>query len=125
METVEAAFDYLTAPAYGKAEEWSDDYTAAAGKLGPKLQNLVNTIRPQIEAKAREGYIAESDLPARVDAEIARRNAKAREGQEELKRVDGMAPSGDEQSWWSGLTPEGRRDSANIARFDRYTASRR
>ena len=32
------------------------------------LDSLVNQIKPQIEAEARKGYIAESDLPQRVEA---------------------------------------------------------
>jgi len=107
LDQAEQAWDFLVKPAYrttpvseeqAKAEsdaafaELDDTARAAASRLGPKLQHLVNTIRPAIEAEARKGYIAESELPARVQAEIARINAKANEGKEELKRVEG-APS--------------------------------
>lgn len=126
LDTVDAALDYLTAPAYGKEAELPEEAEEAAKRLGPKLQHLVNTIRPAIEAKAREGYIAESDLPARVDAEIARRAAEKRVGTDDLKRVEGTPAGGQsELDWWKSLGPEGRRDPANIARFDRYTASQR
>lgn len=92
LELVERAFDYLTAPAYGKEADWDDALAPAAGKLQPKLQHLINTVRPAIEAAAREGYIHKDELPKHVEAEIARRNAKAREGQEDLKRT-GPAPA--------------------------------
>ena len=97
-DTVEQAWDYLTAPAYGKQVDLDAEAETAASRLGPKLQHLVNTIRPAIEAEARKGYIAESELPARVQAEIARINAKANEGKPELVRVDG-APASTVMSW--------------------------
>ena len=97
LDTVEQAWDYLTAPAYGKQVDLDTEAEAAASRLGPRLQHLVNTIRPAIEASARVGYIAESELPARVQAEIARQNAKANEGKEEIKRVEGT-PSPTDQS---------------------------
>ena len=93
LDTVEQAWDYLTAPAYGKQVDLDTEAEAAASRLGPKLQHLVNTIRPAIEAEARKGYIAESELPARVQAEIARINAKANEGKTELTRVEGVVAS--------------------------------
>ena len=123
-DSVGEAWDYLTAPAYGQNVELDDSFADAARVLSPKLQHFIDQIRPQIEAKAREGYVAESDLPKRVDAEIARRAAQSREGVTELARPEGSPASSDEQTWWSSLTPEGRRDPANIARYDRYTARR-
>lgn len=124
METVSAAFEYLEAPAYGKEAEWSDEFGPAAAVLGPKMQALINHIRPQIEENARKGWISEADLPARVEAEIARRNAKSREGQEELKRPEGQpVDSGNTLTWWKGLSVREKQDPANQARYDAYTAS--
>jgi len=86
LQTIEPAWDYLT----GVEADLDEQAAGAAKLLYPRLQALVNQIKPQIEAEARKGYIAESDLPQRVEAEIARRKAKAREGQEELKRPEGQ-----------------------------------
>jgi len=94
LDSMDAAWDWLTAPAYGKTDaELDDSAVAAAQRLGPKVQNFFNTIRPAIEAEARKGYIPESELSARVDAEISRRNAQKREGTEELKRPPEGAPA--------------------------------
>lgn len=93
LDVVTEAWDYLTAPAYGKNVELADHFEAAAKMLGPKVQHLVDAIRPAIEAKAREGWIKEADLPKRYEAMDAARAAKGREGQTELQRVEG-APSG-------------------------------
>jgi hypothetical protein len=71
-------------------------------------------------------YVPKADIPKLVRAEIESRNAKAREGKTNLPRVEGT-PTGttDEVAWWRGLSAEERRDRANIARFDRYTAGLR
>ena len=98
LDVIESALDYITAPAFGQQVDLSDDAEPAARRLAPKIQSLIDQIRPQIEAKAREGYIAESDLPKRVEAEIARRNAKGREGQTELKRPEGTVSSNRDNS---------------------------
>lgn len=98
LDVMEQAWDFLTAPAYGKEVDLDESAEAAARRLGPKVQHLVNTIRPAIEAEARKGYIPESEIPARVEAEITRRNAQKREGTEELKRPEG-APASNVMSW--------------------------
>ena len=98
LDTVDAAWEFIAAPVYGQTVELSDEAEPAARRLAPKIQHLIDTIKPQIEANARKGYIAESELSARVDAEIARRNAKAREGQTELARPEG-APASTVMSW--------------------------
>ena len=95
LDTVEQALDFISAPAYGQTVELDEAAEPAARRLAPKIQHLINTIRPQIEAEARKGYIAESDLPARVEAEIARRAAKGREGQTELARPSGQPAAND------------------------------
>ena len=120
LELVAQAWDYVTASAFGQEGEWDEAFGPAARTLAPKLQNLVNHIRPQIEAKAREGYISEEELPKRVDAEIAKRNAKAREGQTQLPRSEGAVSAQQEGSpaWWSSIGPEGRKNPANQKLFD-------
>ena len=87
--------------------------------------NAVVTWNPMLaEAKAREGYIAESELGKKVDEEIARRNAKAREGTTELQRAQETSSGGPElgsPQWWASIGPEGRKDPANQARLDDWT----
>ena len=90
-DVVGEAWDYITAPVYGQQAELDDSFAEVARVLSPKVQHLINQLTPIIESKAREGYVLESDLPKKVDEEIARRAAKGREGQEELKRVEGSA----------------------------------
>lgn len=95
LDTVDEAWDYLTAPAYGKSVEPDDGFADAANRLGPKLQHFVDTIRPAIEAKAVEEF-RKNGLAKAVDDEIARRAAASRKGQEDLTRVDGKpAPTTD------------------------------
>lgn len=94
LDTMDGAFDYIIAPLLGKEGEWDDAYTDTHKRVFPKMQAFYAAVYPKIEALAREGYIPETELPARVDAEIARRNAKAREGTEELKRPEGRPASG-------------------------------
>src|SRR3990167_1498436 len=94
------AWDFITAPVYEQKVDLDGSFEPAARLLAPRVQHLIDTIRPQIEAKAREGYIAESDLPQRVEAEIARPAAKAREGQTELQRP-AATPTSTVMSWES------------------------
>jgi len=131
LDTIEDAWDYVTAPAYGKQIEATDDIVPMAERLAPKVQHLLNTFKPFIEKQAREGYI-EADLGklittipteslsavkavmgtsthAAFDSEIAKRAANGRKGQEELKRVDG--------------TPA-HIDTSDDARIDRISAGR-
>lgn len=109
LDAVAPVLEYLG----GTTDELSDEYTAAARHLRPAIQAFVDRARTLIETNARKGYIAESELPAKVkagvDAALAARAATGREGQEELKRVDG-APSSTVMSWtaYQGL-PEATR----------------
>lgn len=121
-DTVDQAFDYIVAPVYGQQVDLEESFEPAARKLAPKVQSLIDTIRPQIEAEARKGWISEAELPARVEAEIARRNAKKREPETELQRVEGQPANNDTLAWWNGLSREERQNPANIARFDAYTS---
>lgn len=89
LTRVDEAWDYITAPAYGKDVALSLDAEATVKLLFPKVQGLIDAIRPQLETEARKGYIAESDLPKRVEAEIARRNAQKRQGEEDVAHVEG------------------------------------
>lgn len=127
LDSVEQAWDYLTAPAYGKQIDLDPEFEAAASRLGPKLQHLVNTIRPQIEEQARKGYIHESELPKIKEAAIAAHNASLRDGTEDLKRPEGAA-SGMEQGspgWWSALGREGRAKPENQLAYDAWVARHR
>ena len=94
------AWDFITAPVYEQKVDLDGSFEPAARLLAPRVQHLIDTIRPQIEAGARKGYIAEADLPQRVEAEIARRAAKAREGQTELQRP-AATPASTVMSWES------------------------
>ena len=110
LDTVDEAWDYLTAPAYGKQVDLDDSFELAAKRLAPKVQHLVDTIRPTIEKQAREGYIAQADLGKWYEAETARRNAKGREGKEELKRVEGTpssANNGSLENWDTRVAHQG------------------
>ena len=96
LDTMDEGWDYLTGPAYGKDVPFDDAFGQFANRFAPKLQHLVDQIRPAIEANARKGYIPESELPKRIEDAIAARAAKSREGKEELKRVNGSpAPNTD------------------------------
>lgn len=127
LDAVDAAWDYLTAPAYGKNVELDDSFEMAAKRLGPKVQHLVNAIRPGIEAEARKGYIAEADLPKRYEAMDAARAAKGREGKEELKRVDGGATSSLDRSHTATIDriARGTFDATDQQYWDQWDAARR
>ena len=101
LDAVAPVLEYLG----GTTDDLSDEYTAAARHLRPAVQAFVDRARTLIETNARKGYIAESELPARVkagvDAALAARAATGREGQEELKRVEGTpAPSSNTLASW-------------------------
>ena len=98
LDTLDDAWDYITAPAYGKKVDLADEAEPAASRLVPKVQHLIDAIRPAIETKAREGYIAEAELPKYVEAEIAKRAANGRKGQEEVPHVEGT-PTPSVMSW--------------------------
>ena len=124
------AWDFIAAPVYGKEVELDPSFEPAAKLLAPKVQHLIDTIRPQIEAQARKGWIAESDLPARVDAEIARRAAKGREGQTELARPSGQpaaANHGSIEYWEQRVAHEGEDGVPDMSGADwaTYKALRR
>jgi len=121
LDVIESAFDFIAAPAYGQQAELDEASEPAARRLAPKIQSLIDTIRPQIEAKAREGYIAESELGKRVDAEIARRNAKNREGQTDLQRVEGNVTAGNKDSieyWERRVAHEGEDGVPDMTQSD-------
>jgi hypothetical protein len=120
---VEQAWDYWT----GKDDNRPD--SPATDLVGRRLQAFTDQIRPLIEAKAREGFTADAEVAEKVkkavEADRAARNARAREGEEDIKRVDGSpANTSDTQTWWSSLDAAGRKDPANIARYDAYTSRR-
>ena len=123
------AWDFITAPVYEQKVDLDGSFEPAARLLAPRVQHLIDTIRPQIEAKAREGYIAESDLPQRVEAEIARRAAVSRVGQEELKRVEvtPAATANTLEAWETRVAHQGEDGYPMLtdADWDQYRAVRR
>ena len=92
-DAIETVFDYIVAPITGQDVQIEDGMVPLGKQLAPKVQAFINQFVPQIEAKAREGYIPASELGKHVDAEIARRNAQKRQGTEELQRVEGTPSS--------------------------------
>ena len=93
LDTMDQAWDYITAPVYGKNVDLDESAAEAAQRLSPKVQHLVNQIRPAIEAEARKGYIAESELPRLKQTWAEELTAKSKEGQEELRRAPGSPAS--------------------------------
>lgn len=89
LDRVDQAWEYLTAPVFNAEVEYDQTFDEAARRLQPRIQELIDKIRPTIEAQARQGYIPESELQSRYDAMDAARQAKNREGKEELARVEG------------------------------------
>lgn len=93
---MQQAMEWVTAPLRG------DPRSYAEFGLSPTADAFARAIQPHLQqilsagsTAAVEGYIPQSELPKLIDAEIARRNAKAREGKTELKRVDGTPPAND------------------------------
>lgn len=103
---MQQAMEWVTAPLRG------DPRSYAEFGLSPTADAFARAIQPHLQqilsagsAAAVEGYVPRSDLPKLLDAEIARRNAKAREGKTELKHVEGT-PSTTVMSWqaYEGLS---------------------
>lgn len=90
LSTVDEAWDFITAPAYGKTADLDDSFEPAARMLAPKVQHLIDVIRPTIEANARKDYIHKDELPKYVKAEVERQTAQKREGEEPLRRPEGQ-----------------------------------
>lgn len=85
---LESAVQYATAPLRnepGNAESLSPAAVAFTQKIVPELQRAYEA---GMKAAAGE-MIPKSELPKLVDAEIQKRNAKAREGKTNLRHVDG------------------------------------
>lgn len=81
-----------------------------ASDLLDSFNAIYGVLKTRAEEGARSGYIPESELPAKVEAEIAKRNAKSREGQEELKRPAAQQPAGNTNSleyWDTRVAHEG------------------
>lgn len=94
LDMIDDAMEWIAAPLFNNGNaELPEHAQEAAQRLSPKVQKVIDAVRPVIEKQSREGYVKESDIPKLVEAEIARRAAKGREGKEELQRVDGSAPS--------------------------------
>lgn len=130
LSTVEQAFDYIVAPITGTDVELDDAMIPAGRKLAPKVQSLIDALRPRIEAEARKGYVAESDIPKLVEAEIAKRAAKAREGQPDFQRPEGQPATtnkGSIEYWESRIAREGEEGHPDMSASDwaTYKAIRR
>lgn len=89
LDGLDNAWDYVAAPAHGTTVELDPDAQGLAKRLLPKMQGFVDAVTDKITAKAREGYIAESELPRLKQQWAEERAANGRKGQEELKRVEG------------------------------------
>lgn len=102
----------------------------------PRVQNVYDKVRQVAEiaynaglnassGQIAEQYIPKSELPKLIEAEITRRNAKAREGQKPIQRPEGTPSGGHEQGslgWWNALTPQERQDPANGRLYDAWLA---
>ena len=84
------SWDWITAQIYDAKVERTDEMAPLVEKLAPRVQHLIETVRPLIEAEARKGYTPDSELPKIREAAVAAHNAKQREGQTDLARVDGQ-----------------------------------
>ena len=98
---MQQALAWVTAPLRGDPRSYeefglSPTADAFARAIQPHLQQIMSAG----QSAALEGYIPQSELPKLVDAEIARRNAKAREGKTELKRVDGTPSAPNTLGTW-------------------------
>jgi hypothetical protein len=100
-----------------------------ANDLADSFNTIYQTLKARAEKEAREGYVPTSEREKWVEDEIAKRNAKARKGDADLVRIEGQPSAGGPErgspAWWSALGTEGRKDRANIAAFDAYTAAHR
>ena len=98
----------------------------------PRVQRVYEQLEPAMNLAFQAGvqaasgavaeqYIPKAELDKYVDAEIKRRNAKAREGKTPIQRPEGVPAGGSEAgspAWWAALGPEGRRDPANQSKLD-------
>jgi hypothetical protein len=100
-EPIDAAWEYITLPvARGRVltdaeinaafSELGDHEQEAVKRLQPRVQALINNMRPVIEAEARKGYVAEKDLPKKLEELQAARAAKSRNGETDIVRVEGQ-----------------------------------
>jgi len=126
------AWDFITAPVYEQKVDLDGSFEPAARLLAPRVQHLIDTIRPQFEEKAAKEavakYIAE-EQPKAVEAEIARRAAVSRVGQEELKRVE-VTPAATAnmlEAWETRVAHQGEDGYPLLtdADWDQYKAVRR
>lgn len=93
---MQQALAWVTAPLRGDSRSYEEfGLSPTADAFARAIQPHLNQIMSAGQSAALEGYIPQSDLPKLVDAEIARRNAKNREGKTELKRVDGTPSPND------------------------------
>ncbi len=93
LQEVAQAFEYAAAETLGLESDLD---------LSPRAESYATSLTPFVQSvyqRAIDGivdsgeFIPKKELSRYVDAEIERRNAKAREGKEPLRRMEGNAPS--------------------------------
>ena len=97
-DLVDQAFGYIVAPITGEDVEFDESFRPIGQKLAPKVQSFIEKMRPIIAKDAVDEYI-KNEQPKAVEAEIARRAAKSREGQTELQRPEGVPSTSSVMSW--------------------------
>lgn len=91
---IDLAMQYVTAPVLGDTRN-PDDWNLTPGAdayartVLPHLKRVIDTIIPSVQQSMMGDYVAKSEIPKLVEAEIAKRNAKAREGKTNITRVEG------------------------------------
>ena len=103
IENADQALDWIAAPLFGKPstpkEDLDETVQRFVGPLYQRIEAIVNKITPAIEARGVEKARAEwekeraAEVKAGVEATLAARAATGRAGEEELRRVDGTAPT--------------------------------
>ena len=100
LQDVAQAFEYAAAETLGMESDL--DLTPKAEEYARSLAPFVRSVAQRtIDGIIESGeYIPKAELAKHVDAEIERRNAKAREGKTQLPRVDGApSPASRVMSW--------------------------
>ena len=126
LDAVDDAFTYWTDQNADRPDH------PAVERVQKHLTAFAAQIRPLIEAEARKGFTADAEVADRVkkavEADRAARNAREREGQEDIKRVDGSPANAAERgslAWWSSLGREGRALPENQSAYDAWLARQR
>lgn len=109
LQEVAQAFEYAAAETLGLESDL--DLSPRAETYAQSLQPFVQSVYQRaIDGVTASGdYIPKAELSKYVDAEIERRNAKAREGKEPLRRVEGTPVTTDNSlaSWEQRVAHQG------------------